>query len=149
MIVGHPGEDKKAFNELLDFVSEARFERLGAFTYSEEEGTWGAENLKDTIKNSEKEERNNRLMELQAGISMEYNNSRIGSTERVIIDSAGEDVIVARSRNESPEVDGEILIGTESLPDGFLTKNIIGTFVDVEIERPDEYDLIGKIVKFN
>jgi ribosomal protein S12 methylthiotransferase len=67
----------------------------------------------------------------------------------VIIDSAGEDVIVARSRNESPEVDGEILIGTESLPDGFLTKNIIGTFVDVEIERADEYDLIGKIVKFN
>ncbi|MBP1671690.1 MAG: rimO [Bacteroidetes bacterium] len=149
MIVGHPGEDKKAFNELLDFVKEARFERLGAFTYSEEEGTWGAENLKDTIKNSEKEERYNRLMELQAGISMEYNNSRIGSTERVIIDSAGEDVIVARSRNESPEVDGEILIGTESLPDGFLTKNIIGTFVDVEIERADEYDLIGKIVKFN
>ena len=88
-------------------------------------------------------------MELQAGISMEYNNSRIGSTERVIIDSAGEDVIVARSRNESPEVDGEILIGAESLPDGLLTKNIIGTFVDVEIERADEYDLIGKIVKFN
>lgn len=146
MIVGHPGEDKKAFKELLEFVKEAKFERLGAFTYSEEEGTWGADNLKDTIRNSVKEERYNELMELQSGISLEYNNSRVGTREQVIIDSADDGVIVARSRKESPEVDGEILIGIDSVPEGFLTNNIIGTFVNVEIEKGDEYDLVGKIV---
>ncbi len=146
MIVGHPGEDKKAFEELLSFVQEARFERLGAFTYSEEEGTWGAENLKDTISSKVKEERYERLMEIQSKISMEYNMSRIGTLEKVLIDSVNEDVIVARSRKESPEVDGEILIGKDTCPKNFDTGEIIGTFVNVEIEKADEYDLLAKII---
>ncbi len=141
MIVGHPGEGEAEFDDLLDFVKEARFERLGAFTYSEEEGTWGAENLKDDISEEEKNERYDELMELQAEISSNYNQSRIGSVERVIIDSILEDgVMVARSEKESPEVDGEILIKDNVCPD------IIGKFVSVKIDSADEYDLTATIV---
>jgi len=146
MIVGHPGEDKKAFNELLTFIQQARFERLGAFTYSEEEGTWGAQNLKDTIKNRVKQERYEQLMEVQSHISLDYNLSRIGTKERVLIDSYNDGVFVARSRKESPEVDGEILIGADSQKNGVHSENIIGIFVDVEIEKADEYDLLAKII---
>ena len=146
MIVGHPGEDKRAFEELLNFVRETRFERLGAFTYSEEEGTWGAQNLKNTIKPKVKQERYEKLMELQSLISLEYNLSRIGTKERVLVDSLNDGVFVARSRKESPEVDGEILIGADSIQKGVNSENIIGTFVDVEIERADEYDLLAKII---
>ncbi|PKP38495.1 MAG: 30S ribosomal protein S12 methylthiotransferase RimO [Bacteroidetes bacterium HGW-Bacteroidetes-14] len=147
MIVGHPGEDKRAFRELLRFVEEARFERLGAFTYSEEEGTWGAQNLKDTIRQKEKDERHAELMELQSRISFDFNRSRIGSVEKVIVDSEDDTVFVARSMKESPEVDGEILIGKDTLPKNLSTGNIIGTFVEVEIEKAGEYDLTGKFVK--
>jgi len=147
MIVGHPGEDKRAFRELLGFVEEARFERLGAFTYSEEEGTWGAQNLKDTIRQKEKDERHAELMELQSRISFDFNRSRIGSVEKVIVDSEDDTVFVARSMKESPEVDGEILIGKDTLPKNLSTGNIIGTFVEVEIEKAGEYDLTGKFVK--
>ena len=147
MIVGHPGEDKRAFRELLGFVEEARFERLGAFTYSEEEGTWGAQNLKDTIRQREKGERHAELMELQSRISFDFNRSRIGSVEKVIVDSEDDTVFVARSMKESPEVDGEILIGKDTLPKNLSTGNIIGTFVEVEIEKAGEYDLTGKFVK--
>lgn len=147
MIVGHPGEDKRAFRELLGFVEEARFERLGAFTYSEEEGTWGAQNLKDTIRQKEKDERHAELMELQSRISFDFNRSRIGSVEKVIVDSEDDTVFVARSMKESPEVDGEILFGKDTLPKNLSTGNIIGTFVEVEIEKAGEYDLTGKFVK--
>ncbi|MGE0092087.1 MAG: 30S ribosomal protein S12 methylthiotransferase RimO [Bacteroidales bacterium] len=141
MIVGHPGESAKAFSELKDFVSEARFERLGAFTYSQEEGTWGATNLKDAISEKVKQQRYQELMELQSSISYRYNMSRIGSVQRVLVDSADNDVYVARSMAESPEVDGEVLIGADSLPQIYKSKNIIGTFVDVQIQNADEYDL--------
>jgi len=147
MIVGHPGEDKRAFRELLGFVEEARFERLGAFTYSEEEGTWGAQNLKDTIRQKEKEERHAQLMELQSRISFDFNQSRVGSVEKVIIDSEDDTVFVARSMKESPEVDGEILVGKDTLPKKLSSGNIIGTFVEVEIEKAGEYDLTGRFVK--
>lgn len=147
MIVGHPGEDKRAFRELLGFVEVARFERLGAFTYSEEEGTWGAQNLKDTIRQKEKDERHAELMELQSRISFDFNRSRIGSVEKVIVDSEDDTVFVARSMKESPEVDGEILIGKDTLPKNLSNGNIIGTFVEVEIEKAGEYDLTGKFVK--
>ncbi len=146
MIVGHPGEDKRAFRELLNFVEDARFERLGAFTYSEEEGTWGASNLKDTIRNREKQDRYEMLMDLQAGISLSNNQARIGSVERVIIDSEDDTVFVGRSTKESPEVDGEILIGKRDVPEGFLTKDIIGTFVEAKIESAGEYDLTARII---
>lgn len=148
MIVGHPGETDKAFNELKSFVAEAKFERMGAFTYSPEEGTWGAANLKDRISEKVKQQRYEQLMELQSGISLEYNYSRIGSTERVLIDSLMDGFFTARSMRESPEVDGEILLPSD-FSNGMESKNFIGTFVDVEIENADEYDLTAKFKAIN
>jgi len=146
MIVGHPGEDKRAFEEMLSFVKEARFERLGAFTYSEEEGTWGAQNLKDTIRTKTKDERYEKLMEVQSEVSLNYNRSRVGTKERVLIDSLSDGVLVARSQKEAPEVDGEILIGADSQQKGEHSENIIGTFANVEIEKADEYDLLARLI---
>jgi ribosomal protein S12 methylthiotransferase len=146
MIVGHPGESERAFRELLDFVKDARFERLGAFTYSEEEGTWGAMNLKDSVKESVKQKRLEELMELQSQISLNHNKSRVGNTERVLIDSYSNGIYTSRSMYESPEVDGEILIKSNTLHSHFTSKENIGTFVDVRIENADEYDLIAKFV---
>jgi len=146
MIVGHPGEGKKEFAELLDFVREARFERLGAFKYSQEEGTWGAENLKDTVSGKEKQRRLDQLMELQGSISLEYNKSRIGTVERVIVDSFDDGVLVCRSRYESPEVDGEILAdvsGSDVDP-----YSLVGEFIDVRIIGANEYDLLAEVVEF-
>lgn len=147
MIVGHPGEGKKEFNELLDFVREARFERLGAFQYSEEEGTWGAANLKDTVSAREKQRRYDELMTLQSGISLDYNLSRVGSEEEVIVDAFSDGVLVCRSRFESPEVDGEILARAEGL-EGLDPYSLIGEFIKVRIIGADEYDLIAEIVEY-
>lgn len=149
MIVGHPGEGKKEFAELLEFVKEARFERLGAFTYSEEEGTYGAEHFKDTISRKEKQRRLDMLMELQSGISLEFNRSRVGTRERVIVDDFNDGIFVCRSRYESPEVDGEILVKyvPESM-DGVDPYSMIGEFMNVRIVGADEYDLIAEIVDF-
>lgn len=145
MIVGHPGEGKREFEDLLGFVKEYRFERLGAFTYSEEEGTYGAMNYKDTISSRVKQERYDTLMEIQSAISQEYNMSRIGSRERVLVDSLSDGVLVSRSQSESPEVDGEILIGDEhSLK--FVPADIIGNFVNVTIKSAGEYDLLAEII---
>ncbi len=147
MIVGHPGETEKAFERLLDFVQEYRFERLGAFTYSPEEGTWGDANLKDSISKRVKQQRYDRLMELQSSISLDHNLSRVGKKERVLIDSLSEDgILIARSAKESPEVDGEILIGVDNLLPKDNYTNLIGKFVDVTIESANEYDLLAKIV---
>ena len=147
MIVGHPGEGRKEFGELLDFVREARFERLGAFCYSEEEGTWGAANLRDSVTPKTKRSRLERLMELQSGISLEFNRSRVGSVEKVIVDSFSDGVLVCRSRYESPEVDGEILVRYE--PDAFggaEPYSLVGDFIEVRITGADEYDLIAEPV---
>lgn len=137
MIVGHPGETEECFDELVDFVREARFERLGAFTYSEEEGTFDAENFEDSIPQKVKEERLNALMSLQSEISLGFNQSRVGSVERVLVDDYVDGVMVCRSQYESPEVDGEILV---KYPDGSL----VGKFIDVRIIGADEYDLIAE-----
>ena len=145
MIVGFPGEDNREFEKLLKFVKEAKFERLGAFTYSEEEGTYGAQAFKDSVRESTKQKRYDRLMELQSEISYEYNESRIGTMERVIIDSYSDGVFAARSRFESPDVDGEILIGIETYKGNLSApENLVGTFADVEIVGANEYDLIAK-----
>jgi len=141
MLVGHPGEGKREFEDLLDFVRESQFERLGAFTYSEEEGTFGAQNYKDSVSRKVKQERYERLMELQSEISLEYNRSRIGSQERVIVDSFSDGVYVGRSMSESPEVDGEILIGASGINELFKGKNPVGEFISVDILNADEYDL--------
>ncbi|MGN1215999.1 MAG: 30S ribosomal protein S12 methylthiotransferase RimO, partial [Candidatus Cryptobacteroides sp.] len=147
MIVGHPGEYKKDFRELLDFVSDARFERLGAFTYSEEDGTFGAKNYKDSIPRKEKQARLDALMELQKEISMDFNRSRVGKVERVLVDGFFDGVLVCRSQFESPEVDGEILVGYS--PEKFGGKpaeELRGSFIDVRITGADEYDLVAEPV---
>lgn len=145
MIVGHPGEGEQEFEELLDFVKEARFERLGAFKYSEEEGTYGAAHFKDEVPEETKQSRYDELMTLQSGISLSFNQSRIGSTVKVIVDDFVDGVFVCRSEFESPEVDGEILV--KYSPDDFggvEPYSFVGDFMDVMITAADEYDLIGE-----
>ena len=145
MIVGHPGEGKRDFQELLDFAKEARFERLGAFMYSEEEGTYGAENFKDSVTKKVKQERLDALMTLQSEISLAFNNSRVGSEIDVIVDDFVDGVYVCRSEFESPEVDGEILVRHDSSVMGDLDPySLIGEFIKVRVIGADEYDLIAE-----
>ena len=144
MMVGHPGEGEEEFDDLLSFVLDSRFERLGAFAYSEEEGTWGAQNLKDAVPESVKQERLDELMELQASISLRYNESRIGSVERVLIDTCSpeEGTCTGRTSREAPEVDGEVTVvcpGERPLPGP-------GSFVDVRVTGADEYDLTAELL---
>ena len=148
MIVGHPGEGKRDFNELLSFAEEARFERLGAFRYSEEEGTYGAENLKDSISARIKQERLDELMTLQSGISLAYNQSRIGSEIKVIVDDFTDGIFVCRSEFESPEVDGEILAKPDPEVLGDVDPySLIGEFITVRVTGADEYDLSAEIIE--
>ncbi|MBO5418636.1 MAG: 30S ribosomal protein S12 methylthiotransferase RimO [Bacteroidales bacterium] len=149
MIVGHPGEGKRDFQELLDFVEEARFERLGAFMYSEEEGTYGAENFKDSISAKTKQERLDALMSLQSDMSLDFNMSRIGTEIDVIVDDFNDGVYVCRSEFESPDVDGEILVRYDSAVLGDVHPySLIGEFVRVRITGADEYDLIADLIDF-
>ncbi|MBO7488404.1 MAG: 30S ribosomal protein S12 methylthiotransferase RimO [Bacteroidales bacterium] len=141
MIVGHPGEGVREFRDLLDFVREYRFERLGAFTYSEEENTFAALNYKDSVSRRVKEERYDALMELQSGISLEYNESRVGSVERVLVDSYSDGMIHARSEKESVDVDGEILIPAVAVPAALQ-----GNFIKARITAADEYDLTAQFI---
>ncbi|MCQ2184468.1 MAG: 30S ribosomal protein S12 methylthiotransferase RimO [Bacteroidales bacterium] len=143
LIVGHPGEGEEEFGQLLDFVREARFERLGAFIYSEEEGTWGAEHLEDSVPSEVKAARLDALMTLQAEISLSFNKSRVGTRERVIVDSFTDGTLVCRSRLESPDVDGEILVRPEGNVDPW---SFVGEMIDVEITGADEYDLIARML---
>jgi len=147
MIVGHPGEGKRAFSELLEFVESARFERLGAFKYSEEEGTYGAENFKDSISSRVKQERLDELMTLQSGISLAFNQSRVGSEIDVIVDDFTDGVFVCRSEFESPEVDGEILAKYDEAAGGVDPYSLIGEFIKVRVIGADEYDLLAEIVE--
>lgn len=149
MIVGHPGEGEKEFEELLSFVKEARFERLGAFTYSEEEGTYGAEHFEDSVPQEVKEERLDRLMTLQSGISLEYNLSRVGSELKVIVDDYNGGVFVCRSEYDSPEVDGEILVKYDAAAMSDVDPySLVGEFLMVQVTAADEYDLIADFVDF-
>lgn len=143
MIVGHPGEGEAEFSELLDFVREARFGRLGAFSYSEEEGTFGARKLKDDVPEAEKKRRLDALMELQSSISLELNRARVGSVERVLVDDWTGKELVCRSQYESPEVDGEILVRCE---DEETVRKLKGNFASVRITGADEYDLTAELI---
>jgi ribosomal protein S12 methylthiotransferase len=140
MLVGYPGETEADFEELMAFVREARFERLGVFPYSEEEGTFSASELVDDVPQEVKEARVERLMELQAGISAALNTARIGSTERVVVDRRESDCWVCRSQYDSPEVDGEIIV--EAGGEATAT----GEFLTVKITSASEYDLFAKII---
>ena len=148
MIVGHPGEGKRAFAELKEFIQEACFERLGAFMYSEEEGTYGAENFKDSISSRVKQERLDELMTLQSEISLSYNQSRIGTETDVIVDDFTDGIFVCRSEFESPEVDGEILVKYDASIVGDVDPySLVGEFIKVRVVGANEYDLIAEIVE--
>ena len=145
MMVGHPGEGRKEFNELMRYIEEARFERLGAFAYSEEEGTFGAMNLKDSVQPRTKRSRLERLMQKQKEISLEFNRSRVGSMEKVLVDDVVEGTLVCRSQYESPEVDGEILVKySPGLFGGEEAKSLVGRFLTVKITAAYEYDLVAE-----
>ncbi len=147
LIVGHPGERTRDFEKLLSFVQEARFPRMGAFAYSEEEGTYDAGHFKDTVRASTKQRRLDRLMEVQRGISLAYNQSRIGSVVRVLVDDFAEGRLVCRSEFESPEVDGEILVKySPEAFDGVEPYSLVGEFLQVRITAADEYDLTAEVV---
>lgn len=148
MIVGHPGEGEEEFNELLDFVKVAHFERLGAFTYSEEEGTYDAEHFPDSVPEEVKKERLDILMNEQSHISSGFNESRIGTEVVVLADYVNDGIIVCRSEYESPEVDGEILVKFEPETMGESADNLVGRFFKVRITEADEYDLVGDFVTF-
>ncbi|NLN99006.1 MAG: 30S ribosomal protein S12 methylthiotransferase RimO [Bacteroidales bacterium] len=144
LIVGHPGEGRKEFQELLDFVGETRFERLGAFEYSVEEGTFGAEHFRDSVPRKEKKRRLSELMQRQQEISLAFNQSRVGSVARVLVDDWVDGVYVCRSQYESPEVDGEILV--HALPEDFSCRrpeDLRGNFINVKITGADAYDLLA------
>lgn len=149
LIVGHPGEHMKEFRELLDFVRETKFERLGAFTYSEEEGTFGASHFKDLVPKKEKQRRLSMLMQLQSGISLSFNQSRVGTSERVLVDDFTDGVFICRSQWESPEVDGEIIVNysPDSFPDLVHPEDLCGNFINVKITGADEYDLTAEPIE--
>ena len=136
LIVGYPGETEDHFNTLRDFVEEIRFDRLGIFTYSEEDGTLAAD-LADSVPRQVKDDRKNQLLEIQHGISLDKNESFIGKTLKVLVDESGEDVSVGRTEFDSPEIDNIVHI---------KGKAVKGTFIDVMIESANEYELLGKIV---
>lgn len=145
VIVGHPGEGVKEFNELLKFAEEARFERLGAFKYSEEEGTYAAEHFRDSVMPKTKQSRLSRLMTLQSGISFAVNQARVGSEVKVLVDDVSDDILVCRSEFESPEVDGEILVRYDPAM-GREAGEMVGQFINVRITAADEYDLTGEFL---
>ncbi len=148
MIVGHPGEGEEEFEELMQFVKEARFERLGAFEYSEEEGTFDAGHYPDDVPPEVKSSRLDALMKAQMEISLAYNRSRVGSEVKVIVDDFVDGVFVCRSEFESPEVDGEILVKYDAAAFGGVEPySFIGDFLMVRIIGADEYDLIAEVTK--
>lgn len=154
MMVGFPGETEDDFEELLQFVKEQRFERMGAFTYSEEDGTYAAKNYEDDVPAEVKQRRLDTLMTAQQEISNDIQQEKVGKTFRVIIDRLDGEYYVGRTEFDSPEVDPEVLIPVESLPleptavDDSLQSHIalkIGRFYEVEITEASAYELIGKI----
>ena len=140
LLVGYPGEREEDVRELEEFVREVRFERLGVFPYSEEEGTYSAINLRDDVPEEEKERRAARIMRLQEDISLQNNERRVGEELCVIVDSRQGDYYVARSEYDSPEVDQEILI------DATHRQLRRGKFYRVRITAADNYDLYGEVI---
>ena len=141
LLTGYPGESEEDFAELEQFVRDVRFERLGVFAYSEEEGTYSATELRDDVPDEVKAERVERIMTLQRGISAELNAARVSQTMRAIVDSRQGDFYTARSQYDSPEVDGEILIPAS---EGRLIR---GRMYDVKITSAEDYDLYGTVVR--
>lgn len=140
MMVGHPGETEEAFEALLDFVREMRFERLGAFAYSEEDGTWSERHYKDDIPEDVKQARLSKLMRIQQRISSGIQEEKVGKVMRVIIDRREGDYWIGRTEFDSPDVDPEVLISVSTAPE---VK--IGNFYDVNIISADDFDLYATL----
>lgn len=140
LLVGYPGESDADFAELMEFVKRTKFDRLGVFPYSEEEGTYSATRLEDDVEEGVKQERVDRIMRLQERISLENNAKRIGQTMRVIIDRREGDFYIGRSEYDSPEVDQEIIINSAG------KRLYRGRFYDVVITDCEDYDLFAALV---
>lgn len=140
MMVGHPGETDEAFESLMDFIRETRFERLGAFAYSEEEGTWSERHYKDDIPEEVKHARLSKLMRVQQRISSEVQEEKVGSVMRIIVDRCEGDYWVGRTEFDSPDVDPEVLIAKSSAPE-----IKIGNFYEVKIISADDFDLYATL----
>lgn len=141
LMVGFPGETEDAFNELKEFVREAKFERMGAFAYCEEDDTYAAKNFSDSIPQEVKESRLEKIMTIQEDVALESNQSKIGKTMTVVIDREEPDYFVGRTEFDSPEVDPEVLIDK----DDRLT---VGNFYDVEITEALPFELMAKLKDF-
>lgn len=139
LLVGHPGEEIEDFDELLRFIEKVRFDRLGVFPYSEEEGTHGAINFPDSIPFEEKVRRVGEVMKLQQQIAADLNRQKVGKIFRVIIDQEEVDYYVGRTEHDSPEVDGEVMVKKGDLP------LIVGEFYNIKITDSLDYDLIGEL----
>lgn len=140
LICGYPGETEQDFNEMLEWVEETRFDRLGCFTYSHEEKTH-AHTLVDDVPQEEKETRVEQIMEVQQGISYEINQDKIGQTFKVLVDRVDGDYFIGRTEYDSPEVDNEVVL------DARTDYARIGDFVQVKVERAEDFDLYGKVIK--
>ena len=141
LMVGFPGETEDAFNELKEFVREAKFERMGAFAYCEEDDTYAAKNFSDSIPQEVKESRLEEIMTIQEDVALESNQSKIGKTMTVVIDREDPDYFVGRTEFDSPEVDPEVLIDKDD-------RLIVGNFYDVEITEALPFELMAKLKDF-
>lgn len=139
LMVGFPGETEKDFEELMDFVRQVKFDRMGAFAYSEEEGTYSAEHYEDNVPAEVKQARLDKLMALQQRVSAELSAAKIGRTFKVIVDRCEGDYYVGRTEFDSPEVDPEVLIPSS---EGDLS---VGDFYQVRITDADDFDLYGTL----
>ena len=141
LLVGYPGETDEDFMELMEFVKSTKFDRLGVFAYSEEEGTYSATRLKDDVEDGVKQERVERIMRLQERVSLANNARRIGQKMRAIIDRREGDFYIGRSEYDSPEVDQEIII------DSAGKRLYRGRFYDVEVTDCEDYDLYARVLR--
>lgn len=140
LMVGHPGETEADFEELKAFVKEVRFDRMGAFAYSEEEGTYAAKQYKDEIPQEVKQQRLDELMALQQEISAELSSAKIGKEFKVIIDRKEGEYYVGRTQFDSPEVDPEVLIADTG------KRLYTGRFYQVRVTDADDFDLYAEII---
>lgn len=139
LMVGHPGETEQDFEELKEFVRRVRFDRMGAFTYSEEEGTYAAQHYQDDVPEEVKQKRLDEIMAIQEQIASELSAAKIGQTFKTIIDRAEGDYYVGRTEFDSPEVDPDVLIKKNQELE-------IGQFYKVEVTAADDFDLYGKVI---
>ena len=137
LITGHPGETEEDFKDLMEFVKSMRFERLGVFPYSHEEDTYAWNNYEDNIPEEVKQERADKIMALQEGISAEVNEAKVGKVIKVIVDRKEGDHFVGRTEFDSPEVDPEVVV---------RGKAKVGEFCMVKITEAEDYDLVGDVV---